>query len=212
MTKLLALAFFALTAHCAAPVACTTAPCSFSTNVAWTTKGTPDPNFWGNSAAVTTAVPFSNVPKGYAVQIVHVSGDQIAAPGPNGTTAANGTVYAKPYSICVSAPSTISYVLFSLTNTTPANQTYSPLEQGAGFIFHQLEVPGTGSRTSFDNDVVPNAILNADNVLNVNQAMFLNTTGCPTHMELSLVITFKYVLSSGATLKKTTSAEGYITK
>src|SRR5208337_3751677 len=129
---------------------CTSTPCSFSTNIAWTTLGTKDPNFWGNSGAVTTPIPFSGVPKGYTVQILHVSGDQIAAPGPNGKTVANGTVYQPPYTTCVPAPNSESYVLFSLTNTTPVKQQYSPLQQGAAFIFHQLQVPSAGSRAAFD--------------------------------------------------------------
>jgi len=176
--------------------------------------GSKDPTFWGNSASVTSAIPFTSVPAGYSVEILHVSGDQIAAPGPNGTMASNGTVYAKPYSTCIPAANSISYVLFSLTNTTPVKQVFSPLQQGAGFIFHQLQVPAAGARASFDNDVVPNAVLNSDNILNANQAMFLNTTGCPTHMELSLAITFKFVPSAPSAKKSTNPPiefkEGYI--
>lgn len=219
--KFLLAVLFSLSMSGAATTPCTTAPCSFNTNVEWTPLGTPDPNFWGNDAAVTSPMPFSSVPAGYSVQITHVSGDEIAAAGPNQDTVLGEKFANRPpiflnrlvsprvraqavapkFIPCVPVPNSISYVLFSLTNTTPVNQNYSTFEQGAAMIVHQMPVPGTsnfGAKLPFDADVSGPGLLNADNILKLNQALFLSTTGCPVHMELTLLVSFKYVPATGS--------------
>ena len=89
-----------------APSCTIAAHCSFSTNIAWNSAGNPPPTpvppgVWGTQDVVYSNIPFLNVPSGYHVRIVAVSGDMIAAP--HGTPTAGS----------------VAYVLIGLTNTTP---------------------------------------------------------------------------------------------
>jgi hypothetical protein len=183
--RILIALFFLSVAH-AAPVPCTLTPCSYSANVAWTTAGYPDtrPTTWGNTDAVTTPITFKNVPSGYRVQIVHVSGDQIAAP-----------FNTKEESM----PSWgMAYVLISLTNSTGgATSPYVSVGTGVaneGMLYKQSVVPPSGVTRDIDEDITsPLSVLNEDNVLNLNQALFLSTAGVPIHLEATLVVQFLYV-------------------
>ena len=156
-----------------------------STNISWDTAGKPDtrPGTWGTTDVVNSAIPFVNVPAGCAVQILHVEGDEIAAP--HGTMAANS----------------MAYVLVGVTNSTPYQSPY--VGPGLGSmgtaVYNQGVVPQSGARIHIDNSAP--VTLNADNTMYIKQALFLSTAGVPIHMEATVNVRFTYVLA-GAPGKK----------
>jgi len=183
MTRAAAFLLFALSASAQSlpPLPpCVAAPCTFSTNLSWDSAGTEESattGIWGGNAARTDPIPFVSVPAGYAVRIVHVSGDEIAGPVPK-KGFASGT----------------AYVLIGLETTTPYASSY--VRPGLGsegcFLYRQSPVSPAGSRIAIDT-AIASGTLNADNTLVVKQALFLNTTGVEIHMEATLVVDFVYV-------------------
>jgi hypothetical protein len=168
-------------AAAAAPaIPCTSSPCQFSTNIAWDTAGTPDtrPSTWGNTAVVNSAIPFVNVPKGYAVQIVHVEGDEIAAP--HGAMAANS----------------MAYVLVGLTNSSPNQSPYvgPGLGSSGTAVYNQMPVPQSGGRIHIESSQI--LTLNADNLMYIKQALFLSTAGVSEHLEATINLRFNYISSA----------------
>ena len=155
---------------------CILKPCQVSLNISWDTAGAKDtrPQTWGTTDVVNSQVPFLGVPSGYHVRIVRVSGDEVSAPHgiPNDGAQA--------------------YVLIGLTNTTPNASPY--VGPGLGsmgcFVYKQGIVP---SRIPINEKVIGD--LNADNILIVKQALFLDEFGpqAPVHMEATLVLQFRYV-------------------
>lgn len=160
----------------AAP-ACIASPCQVTTNIAWDSAGYPDtrPGTWGNTDAVESQIPFLGVPAGYAVEITHVSGDEIAAP--HGAIAANS----------------MAYGLVGLTNSTPNQSPYvgPGLGSQGTFIYKQMPIPAAGVRVPIDENVL--GTLNADNIAIIKQALFLDTAGVPEHFEATLTLQFFYV-------------------
>jgi hypothetical protein len=161
------------------PVACTEHhPCSFSTNVPFDSAGQPDsrPGTWGSAAAYTVPIPFLNVPKGYQVRILRFYGDVIAWP--------HGQI----------VPGTFAGVLSGLTNTTPDPSGFVPTGLGSGgcFLYVQGTVGQEGLTRPISESHIADGLLNADNILNLKQAVFLNETGVSIHMETTLVIDFSY--------------------
>lgn len=158
-------------------IPCVSTTCSFATNIAWDTAGKEDkrPGTWGTTDSVSSEIPFVDVPKGYSVEILHLSGDEIAAP--------HGAM----------APNSMAYVLVGLTNSTPYQSPY--VGPGLGsvgtFLYKQGVVPASGARIPFNEDVI--GTLNADNILILKQALFLSTAGVPIHMEATVVVKFRYV-------------------
>jgi hypothetical protein len=171
-------------------VPCTlTAPCSFSIDVEWTPGSanqptSPCPNSWGQCAVVQSQIPFVNVPAGYAVQILHVSGDEIAAP--------YGTM----------PPNTMAYLLVALTNTTPFQSPYVATGLGSAgtFVYLQGVIPQSGTRVPIEQDTI--GTLNADNILIIKQSLFLSTTGVPEHMEATVSVRFAYTPLVGVAVKR----------
>jgi hypothetical protein len=149
----------------------------FATNIAWNTAGKPDtrPGTWGTTDVIETQIPFVNVPKGCAVEITHVSGDEIAAP--------HGLM----------TPGTMAYVLVGLTNTTPNQSSF--VGPGLGsmgcWLYKQTPVGEEGARIPINEDVA--GMLNPDNIMIIKQALFLSTAGVLIHTEATLVVQFKYV-------------------
>lgn len=159
----------------AGPLPCTTAPCEFSTNIAWNTTGAPmsGDGIWGNGASREDRIPFVDVPAGYRVQIVHVSGDEIAAP--------------------FTSPRGLAYALVGLTNSSPFESPYIAAGLGSKgcFLYKQAPIPAWGARIAINEHTL--GVLNPDNVLIVKQALFLSNAGVIIHMEATLVIDFKYI-------------------
>ena len=156
----------------------TTAPCSLSTNVPYDSAGTPDmrPGTWGNAASGSLSIPFLGVPAGYQVRITRVYGDVVAWP--------HGAI----------VPGAFSGILSGLTNTTPNQSAFVPSGLGnAGcFMYFQDRVGANGSRIPIDVPNIKNGLLNADNVVILKQAVWLNETGASIHMETTLVIEFVF--------------------
>jgi hypothetical protein len=167
------------------PVPCVASPCQFSTNIAWDTAGEPDtrPDTWGNSAVVESRIPFVNVPAGYAVQVTHLSGDEVAAP--------HGTVN----------PNSMAYGLIGLTSSTPYQSPYvgPGLGSSGTFLYKQMPIPPAGGRIPIDQDVL--GTLNADDVAIIKQALFLDTMGTSCHFEATLTIQFRYVANGSLSAK-----------
>lgn len=161
-----------------AAVPCVIVACQFATNIAWDTAGKPDtrPGTWGNADSVESQIPFVDVPAGYAVEITHVSGDEIAAP--------HGAM----------APSSMAYGLIGLTNTTPYQSPFvgAGLGSEGTFLYKQMPIPASGARIPIDEDV--QGILNPDNIAIIKQALFLDTATVPIHLEATVTISFKYAL------------------
>lgn len=159
---------------------CISTPCTVTTNIAWESAGHPDtrPGTYGTTDSVSSQIPFVNVPKGYLVSILHLSGDEIAAP--HGPMKANS----------------ISYVLAGATTTTPFQSPYAGPGLGSSgtFLYKQSPVSAEGARIPIDESV--QGVLNPDNILILKQSIFLDTTGVPQHNELTLVISFEYVKGS----------------
>jgi hypothetical protein len=158
---------------------CTTiAPCALSTNVPFDSAGTTDmrPGTWGNAASVSLSIPFLMVPAGYKVRIIRVYGDVVAWP--------HGEIVAGAF----------SGILSGLTNTTPNQSPFAPSGLGSAgcFLYFQDRVGANGSRIAIDIPNIKNGLLNADNVLILKQAVWLNETGAPIHMETTLVIEFVF--------------------
>jgi hypothetical protein len=148
---------------------CTTiAPCALSTNVPFDSAGTTDmrPGTWGNAASVSLSIPFLMVP----------AGDVVAWP--------HGEIVAGAF----------SGILSGLTNTTPNQSPFAPSGLGSAgcFLYFQDRVGANGSRIAIDIPNIKNGLLNADNVLILKQAVWLNETGAPIHMETTLVIEFVF--------------------
>jgi hypothetical protein len=163
---------------------CVASPCQFSTNIAWDTTGKRLlPPLWGTGDSLETRIPFVNVPVGYHVSIIHASGDQIAAP--------HG----------VPTPGTVAYTLVGLTNTTPNQSPYVAAGLGSMgcFLYKQVGLLGYAVRIPID-EAISNGDLNADNVLILKQALYLDEFGdqAPVHMEATLVLQFLYVVGAGA--------------
>jgi hypothetical protein len=154
--------------------------CSVTTNITWESAGKPDtrPGTYGTTDSVSSSIPFTNVPKGYLVQILHLSGDEIAAP--HGTPKAGS----------------MSYILAGATNTSPNQSPYvgPGLGSSGTLMYKQSPVSGAGARIPINESVL--GTLNPDNILILKQSIFLDTTGVPQHNELTLVIQFQYVKGS----------------
>jgi hypothetical protein len=172
------LGFFLFASSLLAQTCTVTAPCSFSTNVPYDNAGTPDtrPGTWGNAAAQLTGIPFQNVPAGYLVRITRVYGDVVAWP--------HGQIN----------PGTFSGILSGLTNTTPIQSPFvpAPLGNSGCFLYVQDRAGANGTRIPLEVSAIKNGLLNADNILILKQAVFLNETGASIHMETTLVIEFVY--------------------
>jgi hypothetical protein len=168
------------------PIPCVATPCQFATNIAWTTSGTKDtrPGTWGNTDVVQSQIPFANVPAGYVVSITHVSGDEIAAP--------NGTAL----------PNSMAYGLIGLTNSTPFQSPYVGPGLGSSgvFIYKQVAIPASGARIPINENVL--GTLNADNILIIKQALFLDTEGVPIHFEATITLDFVYLAAPVGVAKK----------
>ena len=151
---------------------------AFSTNAPFDSPGVPDtrPGTWGNAAAYYLPIPFVDVPAGFRVRITRVYGDVIGWP--------HGQI----------VPGTFSGILSGLTTTTaPQSPFVGPGLGSAGcFLYLQGQLGTEGTRLAIDIPNITNGLLNADNILMMVEAIFLNETGVSIHMETTLVVEFVY--------------------
>lgn len=161
-----------------AAVPCIAEPCVFSTNVPYDAEGQPDtrPGTWGSTAYNDLPIPFVGVPAGYRVRVLRVYGDFVAwAHGkiPHGTAA--GT-------------------LFGLTSTSGGQSPFVGAGLGSKgcFLYLQAGVGADPVRAAFDFNVAVGGLLEADHMMLVRRAVWLNATGVSIHMEPSFVVEFRY--------------------
>src|SRR5215469_2646294 len=134
------------------------------------------PTTYGHADYVVWSQPFTNVPAGCRVQILHISGDFIA-----------WTMGAAP-------AGTHAGVLMGAYSSAGTGSTRAAYAADGYFMYYQHGVAnGDTARIPFNQDVVE-GYLASDNVLNWKVAEFLNTTGFPIHMEITFSqVVFRYV-------------------
>jgi hypothetical protein len=145
--------------------------------VPYDTQGTPDTraNTWGYAAAQQIPFQFANVPQGYRVRILRLYGDHVAW--------VHGPVQ----------PATHSGVLWGIySSAVHLGSANVPYGDDACFIYHQGAV-STGDFTQyFDNDVHAGGLLQDDNTMILQMAVFENETGSPIHQEITFVLVYDY--------------------
>jgi len=151
---------------------------SFSINITWDAEGTPDerPGTWGKATFVDTPIPFVNVPAGYRVRLLRAYGDHIAYP--------HGDVEAGKY----------AGVLFGiLTNQDGQSPYVGPGLGSAGCPLYIQNFTPNGQTRAFDFALASeSSLVGRDNTMIFRQAVFLNETGVPIHMEATAVVEFRY--------------------
>jgi hypothetical protein len=157
---------------------CVTSVCTFSTNIAFDSKGDPDtrPNTWGKAAYVDTPIPFKNVPVGYRVRIRRVYGDLVAWP--------RGIIL----------PGSSAGVLAGLLTTSSGASPWISHNLGSSgcFFYIQNAVSQSPSRAPFDFNNISGGLLDRDNIARLRQAIWLNDTEQTIHMETTMVVEFKF--------------------
>jgi hypothetical protein len=149
-------------------------PYSAAQNFTIDMAGTPDtrPGTWGNAQAYPIRIPF-HPPSGYRVRILRVYGDFVAFP----TT---GTIQ----------PGTYSEVSWGFLSTAPGGSTRADLSADDCFLWLQSVLTAQNGmiRMAFDHDTHIGGLLEPDNVLILQLAVSLNTTGLQVHEEPTYVI------------------------
>lgn len=180
---------------------------SFSFNLAYDTAGEPGQP-WGSLAFVDSPIKF-NPPAGQRVQLMKFQGTVYAyINGPGGVpeTAPAGTAMGLLAGFLTETTQNASgqYVAnnqpspdaaFPVPGILPSNQPQS----GCPWFFSGSVTAAVNKETwivDLDLSSNENAKLDANNVLLVRQAIFLNNTGMPIHMEVSGIIEFQYVPAS----------------
>jgi hypothetical protein len=153
------------------------APCSASVNVPYDAEGTPDtrPGTWGNAAALQVPMQFANVPSGYRVRLLRLYGDHIAW--------VHGPVQ----------PGTHAGILWGIFSTAVhLGSANVPYGNDACMIYHQGSVSTGDFVQSFDNDVHPGGLLEPDNTMILQLAVFENETGSSVHQEITFVLVYDF--------------------
>ncbi|HZT29594.1 MAG TPA: hypothetical protein VFA33_06925 [Bryobacteraceae bacterium] len=158
-------------------------PFSAATNFSLDLEGSPDtrPGTWGDAGSATDTIQFENVPAGNSVRILRVYGDFIAWPKgfvPNyGVGPAEGNYAAVSWGLLTTAPG--------------GSQRVNPAADNA-MVWIQQAVRVDPVRAPFDFDTSAGGLLQPDNKLQSQMAVFLNTIGLPIHMEATFVIVYQY--------------------
>lgn len=152
---------------------CISLPCDSSVNIPFDSTGSPCPaGDWGMCGARQVPIQFDNVPPGYAVQIRRVYGDLIGwARGPVPPGANSGMLWG----------------LFNSQVAASPNVEYGSL---GCFIYLQGIV---GTPRTFDQIIKAGGTLLADNLVISQEAFFLNDTGQPIHMEVTMNLDYQFV-------------------
>lgn len=163
---------------------CITSPCSAAMNFAYDLIGTPDsrPGTWGSAGSQSSQVKFK-APPGYRVRILRVYGDLTfwprGMPDPDPSDKSIGKT---------------AGVLLGLSSTAPDG---SDKVEGGGasdgcFLYIQDASKGEAKRTPFDYDTHVGGLLEADGIMVVKFAVWLNTLGLCVHAEPTLVVQYRY--------------------
>lgn len=155
-----------------------------STNVSWDCVGQQDarPSTWGTTGVNDVPIKFVDVPNGYRARIDRITGDLIAW-----AHAADGSP-APPSSSFFGA---LTGILVAGSGQDPdvgpglASSGCPFYVQGAANAYHAVN-------RVFDFDVSAGGLLGEDNTFTLRQAVFLNDTGLPIHVETTLVIQYDF--------------------
>ncbi len=156
---------------------CIDSPCTLSLNYPYDAVGEPDQRAgtWGTASFDDGKIQFTNVPAGHRVRIERVYG--------NWTARVHGKAPADTY----------AGVLFGLITTATDASPYATLSQKGCMLYLQADVgAGQAHVESFDVNTHAAGLLEADHVLIVRRATYLNETGQSIHQEPSMVIEFRY--------------------
>lgn len=183
----------------------------FSINLPFDSAGQADPRTgcWGTAGYCDVLVQFKEVPDGKHVRILSFLGDcyaflrGVAPAGTNcGILCGFITATKGPFPDNPDVISGIKYIggfndASPLANATPShliNPTDGAYSDCDLFLCDSVGPTRANTRISvqvnFPDDL---GILDANNCLLMRQALFLNDTGCPVHMEFTGVIEFDYV-------------------
>ena len=131
------------------------------------------PGDWGTAEAGSSPITFKNVPSGYRVRILRVQGTLIAFP----KVVTPGT----PFDV-----GTYSGYSWGLLTTAPGGSSRATFQADDCLVWLQGAVGCYDpSEIYFDIDCSANGLLEADNIVNSQYAIFLNTfpSGNPIHIE-----------------------------
>lgn len=154
---------------------CVDRPCSLAANFSVDIKGEKDtrPDTWGTAGAAIKKITF-RPPAGYRVRILRTYGDFLAWPigdVPRGKFAG---------------------VLFGMQSTAPDGSKRADWAADNCFLYVQHATNGAPVRTAFDYDTKAGGLLEADAVLVLKMAVWLNDTGLLIHMEPSFTVVYRY--------------------
>lgn len=163
---------------------CITKPCSAAFNQSYDLIGTPDsrPGTWGSAGAASSPIKFK-APIGYRTRVLRAYGDLTFWP--------RGTPDGDPADKIVGAA---AGVLLGLSSTAPDG---SAAVEGGGasdgcFLYVQDSTKGLERRVAIDYDTHVGGLLEADNLMVVKVAVWLNSLGLAIHIEPSLVVVFQF--------------------
>lgn len=153
---------------------CIKKPCSLAANFSADIKGDPDTRVdtWGTAGAVFKRITFTQKP-GYRVRILRVYGDFLIWP--------MGKVKQGRF----------AGALFGLQTTAPDGSIRADWAADNCFLYVQVATGGGPARSAFDYDTKAGGLLEADGVLVLKMAGWLNDTGLAIHMEPSFVVVYQ---------------------
>jgi hypothetical protein len=176
--RLLILALF-LTACSAAPRDCTAkAPCMLATNFSSDILGDLDDrqDTWGRAGYTLHRIKFTP-PVGHRVRITKVQGDFVAWP-----KRIHPSDYKQGY----------AGALFGLVTTAPDGSVRADWAADNTMLYVQVATSGEAARAAFEHDVSAGGLLEADHVLIVKMAAWLNTLEVPIHCEPSFTLVYHW--------------------
>ena len=165
-------------------------PLQFSVNIAFDNEGTPDtrPTTWGNAAYADTPVPFVNIPKGKKVRLLRWDGDFYAFIHGNAPPGTHAGLLAG-----ILTQAKLVNGIWQAANQ-PSPYVDPSVQASAGcplFVCHSVGADSSTCRIPINVDLSAGGLLD-ESVFLMRQALFLNDTGLPIHMEMTGVVSFQY--------------------
>lgn len=152
-------------------------------NYAFDLMGTADdrPDTWGTAASQMKPITF-HAPAGYRVRVLRVYGDFVMWP--------RGSVRQDP------KDNVIGKAVGALFGLKTSAADGSVMVEGAGasdncFLYVQTASKGETQRASFDFDTHVGGLLEADGVIQVIVATWLNSTGLAIHLEPTITVIYQ---------------------
>lgn len=149
---------------------------SSATNFTTDILGEPDtrPDTWGRAGTSVWKIRFTPPPAGHRVRIMRVYGDFLIWP--------KGKV----------EDGRFAGALLGLQTTAPEGSVRADLAADNTMLYVQTATAGKPERVAFDYDVSAGGLLEADHVLVVKVAVWLNDTERAIHCEPTFTMVYKY--------------------